>query len=959
MNFNTSSHYICAGANLDEQIETRINHLLNLCLYHGIVDNMRKNLAIIAAAVILAGVGIFIYLQKQQVPDYNISRLVSREAAFFIEVNDPVEFLEKWTHDNQMWEELSGMEALQPFSSRVNLLDSLMKQDRGLKKSLEDKKLIISAEKQGKERMVFTFILNPDSRSERGHIEGYLEKWGSTNNHQLKSRTYNKTKLHTIYQGDEPRLSWAVVNGILVGSPSRLLVEQAIRQSKIENPVTTSSGFKKIRETAGKNVVANVFINFQHLPQLLALPLDSRFGDYVKKLGNLGSWAALDMNIKPDALLLNGFSLEEPEKTEILDLFVGQEPVNMEMESILPSNTSTFISLGIGNIKEYHNSLLELYRQSNTINAYHQWRSQVTNQYGFDPRKTFHNLLHEEVGVAFLSANVPDPRKRAFIVLKTRGKRQARSALVDISRQATARAGKKPHQTQLKIDEETTYPIYKLPVQGIFSKLFGSLFSGFSNDYFTLLDNYVVFGNSPQMLKEFIYSNILNKTLNHSPNYEKFAEYLSDQSNFHFYSNLYRSPHLIAHYLNSDLKEGIDKNLSHFRKFQALAYQFMGSGEMCYNNLFIKYIPRVREEPKTVWETHLDTAIDFKPALVTNHYTDENEIFVQDLNNKIYLINNVGRILWKKQLDEEIMGGVHQIDYYKNGKLQLLFNTRHKMHLIDRNGNYVERYPVSLPSPATAPMAVFDYENNREYRFFVPCENKKIYDFYKDGDIVPGWEFGQTDTRVTSRLQHFRVDTRDYIVFADRYRIYILNRRGQIRIEPEEQFARSKNNLFTLEPQTSKNPPRLTTTDRNGAVRFVHLDGRVTTREVGSYSEDHHFDYQDIDSDGFKDFIFLDDNTLEVISQDGQEIFTRQPEATITEPPIHFYFSYQDRKIGLVSDQQNQIFLYNSDGALYEGFPLNGSTPFTIGYLEDAGGDFHLIVGNKYNFLYNYNVTGK
>ena len=89
----------------------------------------------------------------------------------------------------------------------------------------------------------------------------------------------------------------------------------------------------------------------------------------------------------------------------------------------------------------------------------------------------------------------------------------------------------------------------------------------------------------------------------------------------------------------------------------------------------------------------MDTTVVIKPTLVVNHNTSEKEIFVQDLANRVYLINGTGRVQWKQAVDGPILGGVHQVDFYKNGKLQYLFNTARKIHLIDRNGNYVERYP--------------------------------------------------------------------------------------------------------------------------------------------------------------------------------------------------------------------------------------------------------------------------
>ncbi len=918
---------------------------------------MKRTIAIIAAFLILGGLGTFIYLHRQQVPNYNMTRLLPTETAFFINVDDPVRFMDQLTNKSKIWDELEKMAPLEDLTHQVAYLDSMVNHEESLKNAFDNKKMIIAAQKQGQNRAGFTFLFNLQSKSHQNQLEGYLERWGRSGSRTVNTRTYNKVQLHSIENGKKQVLSYATTRGVLIASPSSLLVEQAIRQSFVENPLTTQKGFQKIRETAGKNVVANLYINFNRLPELMALPLASPFRDYIGEMADFAHWSALDINIKSDALLLNGFSKDHPQQSEILDLFANQEAVELEIASVLPSNTSTFISLGLSNKKDYRRQLHGLYREHETLDQYKAWVESIQSKHGFNPASQFYELFHQEVGLAFLHANVEQPREKAFILLKTKGQRIARNQLSRLSKKATPQD--QPHRTQIKIDEQTQYPVYRLPIDHLFGRLFGSMFKGFGNEYFTILDNYVVFAHSTDMLKEFIYSNILNKTLNHNPQYKKFSEYLSHQANFHFYTNMYRSPQLIANFLRDDLKEGIDQNFQHFRKFQALAYQFMGGDQMCYNNLFIKYIPKIQEEPKTVWETHLDTATDFKPALVTNHHTGENDIFVQDLNNKIYLINNVGRILWKKQLDEPIMSQIYQIDYYRNGNLQMLFNTRHKMHLIDRNGNYVERYPIELPAPATAPMALFDYENNKDYRIMIPGNNKKIYDFYKDGDIVQGWEFDQTDTRVTQRVQHFRVDTRDYIAFADKYRIYILNRRGEVRVRPEEQFARSKNNLFKLEPETSRNPARLVTTDVQGRVRYVNFTGQVHTQKVNDYSSNHYFDYQDINSDGYKDFIFLDDNTLEVIEQDGNTLYSHSFEAPINDRPIHFYFAYNDRKIGVVSRQDNQIYLLNPSGQLYEGFPLKGSTPFSIGYLDEAGKDFHLIVGNKYNFLSNYNVIGK
>ena len=85
---------------------------------------------------------------------------------------------------------------------------------------------------------------------------------------------------------------------------------------------------------------------------------------------------------------------------------------------------------------------------------------------------------------------------------------------------------------------------------------------------------------------------------------------------------------------------------------------------------------------------------------------------IQDQKNQLYLLSNAGIILWKQMLDGPLKSEVFQVDCYKNGKMQYLLSTRHKIYLLDRNGNPVEKYPVELRSPATAGISVFDYDKD-------------------------------------------------------------------------------------------------------------------------------------------------------------------------------------------------------------------------------------------------------
>jgi hypothetical protein len=307
-------------------------------------------------------------------------------------------------------------------------------------------------------------------------------------------------------------------------------------------------------------------------------------------------------------------------------------------------------------------------------------------------------------------------------------------------------------------------------------------------------------------------------------------------------------------------------------------------------------------------------------------------------------------------MSEKITSEVFQIDYYKNGKLQLLFCTENYLHLVDRFGNYVERYPVRLREKASAGMALFDYENNKNYRIFIPCADKKVYAYSKEGSLISGWKFEGSDYPIETEISHFRVFDKDFIVVGDKYRIWVLDRRGNVRVKVEEPITKSPKNKFYLEISKTLESSRIVTTDTSGNVVSVFFDGHVTSTSIDAFSSQHIFDFKDVNADGKKDYIYLDYSNLRVFNQDKSEILSFEFPSTITQRPIYFRFSVTDRKLGLVDTYENLIYLLNKDGSLYKGFPLEGTSLFSIGNLDNTNGGFNLIVGGRNNFLYNYSV---
>jgi hypothetical protein len=150
--------------------------------------------------------------------------------------------------------------------------------------------------------------------------------------------------------------------------------------------------------------------------------------------------------------------------------------------------------------------------------------------------------------------------------------------------------------------------------------------------------------------------------------------------------------------------------------------------------------------------------------------------------------------------------------------------------------------------------------------------------------------------------------------------------------------------------------PRWISTDTVGNVTAIYQDGSVSILLEKKVTGDHFFRMQDMNSDGVPEFIYAHENELDVIQQDGDRMFSYKVREKISHMPDIYKFSASDVKIGITDQSRNRIYLINSDGSVYEGFPLEGSTRFSIGYFAGSDSRFNLIVGSSNNFLYNYSI---
>ncbi len=924
---------------------------------------MIRKIIVIGVVLLLVGaiVYAFIFLRKENASASNPLKAVPLDAALILKINDFRNFESNLLIQNKIWNDLEFISSFDKMKRNALYLDSLAGKNTRIAEALYESKIFVSAHFIGGRKIEYLFIIAGHGGDSERSIIGALSDEIAQNIRESERKYEGKSIFNIKVIGEEKKqitYYLSTVDGNLLISKSIILIENAIRQYSLPGALADEPEFSLVATTEGKNKDANLYVDFTKFPGLLSTLASNQFSQKFREYKNFAGWAEFDMNVSEKVIMLNGF-IAEDEADDFLHLFKEIKPVKISVDKVLPASVSAFITVGSNNIQLLHDNLKIYLAGINKNTQRENQLKDIKTKYDIRPDEIFTSIIDNEITLAHggyneRGMNIP----ASYVLVKCKSGSQAEKSLKAIVSKIGDRKGAnlQEYTESFSVDSDTRFTLTKFPMNNITGLLFGDLFEIEGDCYYTFLGNYLVFSDSKAALGHFLYSNVLSKTLSTNAGFKKFSNNIDQESNLLFYTNLSRSASVFKEFLHPDIVDSWELNFEKFQKIQSLGFQVTEVSDMCYGNLLIQYLDEYKGKPQTVWESLLDTSFAFKPQLVENHYTRQKEIFLQDDDLNVYLINKAGRVLWKQRIVEPINSAVQQLDYYKNSKLQFIFSTDNYLHIIDRNGNYVERYPVRLREKASAGMALFDYDGDKNYRIFIPCIDKNIYAYSKEGSLINGWQFSGSDHEVITPLNHFRVDNKDFIVFGDRYKTYILDRRGSVRVQTNEMVAKSARNEYYLENKGTLEKSRIVTTDTTGHIVFISFDGSISRSNIGEFSSSHFFDFKDVNADGRKDYILLDKDKLAVIDQDKSHLLDFRFPNELLHRPIYFRFSYNDRKLGFVDKNDAKIYLINNDGTLYKGFPLDGNTLFSIGYLEGAGGEFNLIVGGSNNFLYNYSV---
>ncbi len=277
---------------------------------------------------------------------------------------------------------------------------------------------------------------------------------------------------------------------------------------------------------------------------------------------------------------------------------------------------------------------------------------------------------------------------------------------------------------------------------------------------------------------------------------------------------------------------------------------------------------------------------------------------------------------------------VQTVDILKNGRYQLAFATKNALHVIDRDGNTVKPFPLKFRDEITQPLAVFDYDNKRDYRFLI-VQGKEVFMYDRKGRSVKGFQFSKAGSNITQTPKHIRIGRKDYIVIPETSgKLNILSRTGKTRVPVKENLDFSENDWYEYDGNfvSSNTSGQIIKINERGSIKKEDLGLAENTRITATA----------------KTLVMLSENELTIKGNSVTLDFG------LYSAPQIFYINNKIY-VSVTDLQAKKVYVFDSNATLLNGFPVYGNSLID---LNNADGDaaLELVVQGEEDEVLLYEV---
>lgn len=436
--------------------------------------------------------------------------------------------------------------------------------------------------------------------------------------------------------------------------------------------------------------------------------------------------------------------------------------------------------------------------------------------------------------------------------------------------------------------------------------------------YEAQIGNISIFSVSFEQLSKVIDDYFSDDKMQNSSYYKRLADVTSEAG-----FSLYICPSRIEQpnpFVNFNVGRNSPLNAMVFQSFSEMPHQN-------FYSLAALHHAKIVDKAPLLWTTTLDTTVLGGPWNFENHYTNEPEILVQDAKFQLYLLNRDGKVLWRKKLNEPIIGDINYIDGFATGKYQILFSTETEAHLIDRNGKNVEDYPISLNRKTHVSPSAIKYDKKSDYRILINS-GTRIVNLDANGKEVKGWKKPDLKSPLAQPVIYYSAKGTDYIIAkTEDGKVHFLDRTGKTNAKTI-QFDTTKQ-MADFDPQSSLKESQFVGYDSVGNVYSIKGNGDEVVNNLLPFGGNVIFEV--VNYETIKYLTLKGDHLIGL-----SESFDVLLDYTFTEEMQRKIQLIHPKKgwIALNSKDAQRTYIFNTEGRVLDKMPVNSGEKSILADLD-------------------------
>jgi len=590
---------------------------------------MKKVIIAVIIFILLIGSAYVYFFHLQPVKKNNPLMAVPEEASMIFQLDNP---FEKWKalSDNQIWNYLKTNPYFDEIGQELDSLTLDMKSNQSIYEMLMGRPMVMSVHKTRPDDFDFLYVIDLQGATAFNFIKNYIQDLDE-DIENVYTRTYKEQELIEFSFAESPTTYYLYVHENLLSiSSTHTIIEQSIDQLK--KPILIRDlDFVDISNELGTNDI-NMYINYKAFADYLNIWMEDQ--ESMASLQSL-KYSGMSLSVTDQFFSLQGFSNLNKAKPNLLTALMNSGNTEISAGTIVPDHASYFMSLGFNDAVDFYEEIEQMLAKDEETESYFASKEKIENYLDISIKEDFLSWMGNEIALIQLNSSSRAQEIDLAVAIKHNDRGDAEERLDYISDQI-----KKKTPVKFKGIEYKGHEIQFLSIKGFFKLMFGKAFEGIDKPYYTIMEDYVVFSNSPRTLGNIITAVEEKSTLDHTQEYAVFME------NFDYESSLFL--YLSAEELVSDAKKLLDTkswrelkpHLSYFQSFPMMGLQFKQEDGLLYHQLQMNYLNHNQMQN---WNSLVKESNFKKDEVADTVKTEDDDvisvenILPEDLNSKTFV----------------------------------------------------------------------------------------------------------------------------------------------------------------------------------------------------------------------------------------------------------------------------------------------------------------------------------